>query len=75
MEYLHNTSIESHGRLKSSNVVIDSRWCCKITDYGLHSLFEGEAPKLNITQHVINRGKMIMTVILCSFMHILVVEW
>lgn len=27
-----------HGHLTSSNCVIDSRWVCKITDYGLHYL-------------------------------------
>ena len=27
-----------HGRLSSSNCVVDSRWICKITDYGLHHI-------------------------------------
>ena len=35
MEYLHKTQIRSHGRLKSSNCVIDGRWVLKITDWGL----------------------------------------
>ncbi|RDD47549.1 Atrial natriuretic peptide receptor 1 [Trichoplax sp. H2] len=35
MHYIHCSSIKSHGSLKSSNCVIDSRWVCKITDYGL----------------------------------------
>ncbi|KAF4078408.1 hypothetical protein AMELA_G00198840 [Ameiurus melas] len=34
MSYLHQHKI-CHGRLKSSNCVIDDRWVCKITDYGL----------------------------------------
>ncbi|XP_072021460.1 atrial natriuretic peptide receptor 2-like isoform X2 [Amphiura filiformis] len=34
MNYLHNSKI-FHGRLKSSNCVIDDRWVVKITDYGL----------------------------------------
>ena len=38
MEYLHQSPIKSHGHLKSSNCVIDSRWTCKITDYGLAKL-------------------------------------
>ncbi|KAG5260647.1 hypothetical protein AALO_G00294890 [Alosa alosa] len=36
MSYLHQHRI-CHGRLKSSNCVIDDRWACKITDYGLWS--------------------------------------
>ncbi|EDO30985.1 predicted protein [Nematostella vectensis] len=35
MEYLHNSDIRSHGNLKSSNCLVDSRWVLKITDYGL----------------------------------------
>jgi len=38
MSYLHSTEFRSHGSLKSSNCVIDSRWVVKITDFGLHSL-------------------------------------
>ncbi|XP_066464942.1 atrial natriuretic peptide receptor 1 [Eleutherodactylus coqui] len=35
MLYLHNSVIVSHGNLKSSNCVVDSRFVLKITDYGL----------------------------------------
>ncbi|KAK3705209.1 hypothetical protein QZH41_014003, partial [Actinostola sp. cb2023] len=35
MIFLHSTEIKSHGRLKSSNCVVDGRWVLKITDYGL----------------------------------------
>lgn len=38
MAYLHSTDIRSHGSLKSSNCLIDSRWTLKIADYGLTSL-------------------------------------
>lgn len=38
MHYLHTTPIHSHGQLKSSNCVVDSRFVLKITDYGLHEL-------------------------------------
>ncbi|CAD5115643.1 DgyrCDS4599 [Dimorphilus gyrociliatus] len=34
MDALHKTAIGSHGRLKSSNCLIDNRWTCKISDYG-----------------------------------------
>ena len=36
MLYLHMSCIHYHGHLSSNNVVVDSRWTCKITDYGLH---------------------------------------
>lgn len=35
MSYLHESPIESHGNLTSSNCVIDSRFVLKVTDYGL----------------------------------------
>lgn len=38
MSYLHTTLINSHGQLKSSNCVVDSRFVLKITDFGLHDL-------------------------------------
>ncbi|KAJ9595888.1 hypothetical protein L9F63_012907, partial [Diploptera punctata] len=41
MSYLHNSEVRSHGALKSSNCVVDSRFVLKITDFGLHSLRGG----------------------------------
>lgn len=38
MEHLHDSGIRTHGRLKSSNCLVDSRWSCKITDYGLFAM-------------------------------------
>lgn len=38
MHFLHSTDIRSHGNLKSSNCVVDSRFVLKITDFGLHEL-------------------------------------
>ena len=42
MAYLHTSPIEYHGNLKSSNVLLDSRWTCKISDFGLRELRIGE---------------------------------
>nr|XP_013189957.1 unnamed protein product [Amyelois transitella] len=42
MHYLHGTDIRSHGALKSSNCVVDSRFVLKITDFGLHALRTSE---------------------------------
>ena len=38
MMALHNSPVQVHGRLKSSNCLIDSRWICKIGDWGLSEL-------------------------------------
>lgn len=35
MSYLHASVLQSHGHLTSSNCVVDSKWACKITDYGM----------------------------------------
>ncbi|XP_077995970.1 atrial natriuretic peptide receptor 1-like [Glandiceps talaboti] len=35
MEHLHKSRIHSHGNLKSSNCVVDSRWVVKVTDFGI----------------------------------------
>ena len=42
MIYLHDSEIKIHGKLKSSNCVVDSRWVVKITDFGLREFIEGE---------------------------------
>ncbi|XP_077355430.1 atrial natriuretic peptide receptor 2 [Festucalex cinctus] len=41
MAYLHQHRV-CHGRLKSLNCVLDDRWVCKITDYGLRVYRRGE---------------------------------
>ena len=40
MEELHKTSIGYHGNLKSTNVLVDSYWICKVADYGMHTFRE-----------------------------------
>ncbi|KAL5016657.1 hypothetical protein ScPMuIL_006246 [Solemya velum] len=37
MRYIHST-LKTHGALKSSKCVVDSRWVLKITDYGVRHL-------------------------------------
>lgn len=43
MHFLHTTDIKSHGNLKSSNCVVDSRFVLKITDFGLHKMRSSSA--------------------------------
>lgn len=40
LTYLHSSDIEFHGRLKSSNCLVSSRFVVKLSDYGLNSLYE-----------------------------------
>lgn len=40
--YLHDSDIISHGNLRSGNCLIDSRWVCQLTDFGLHEFKGGE---------------------------------
>ncbi|XP_065601277.1 atrial natriuretic peptide receptor 2-like [Cyrtonyx montezumae] len=51
MAYLHHHKMY-HGRLKSSNCVIDDRWVCKIADYGLQ-LYRKEDSSEEYQQHFI----------------------
>ncbi|KAL4223762.1 hypothetical protein ACF0H5_017228 [Mactra antiquata] len=44
LDFLHRTPVKSHGNLKSSNCVIDSRWVLKLTDYGAICLQTFEEP-------------------------------
>jgi len=38
MEYIHKSQLKFHGRLKSTNCLLDSRWVVKITDFGVGPL-------------------------------------
>lgn len=39
MHYLHQSEIRTHGALSSTNCVVDNRLVLKISDYGLHFLY------------------------------------
>ena len=38
MRYIHRSSLKSHGNLKSSACLVDSRWTVKLSGFGLQSL-------------------------------------
>ena len=42
LQFLHKSELEVHGRLKPGNCLIDSKWTCKLSTYGLSPLFEYE---------------------------------
>jgi len=39
LSFIHSTLLDYHGRLKSTNLVLDSRFTVKITDFGLQNLY------------------------------------
>ncbi|CAG9538623.1 unnamed protein product [Cercopithifilaria johnstoni] len=59
MYFLHNTFVGSHGKLKSSNCVVDSRFVLKVTDFGFHELhaMEDESPE-EIGEHAFYKKKL-----------------
>lgn len=50
MHFIHTSQLVSHGRLKSTNCLIDSRWQIKISDYGLSQFRAGEEKPLTPEQ-------------------------
>ncbi|CAB3405149.1 unnamed protein product [Caenorhabditis bovis] len=44
LEYLHNSPVGCHGRLKSTNCLIDSRWMVRLSSFGLRELRMDENP-------------------------------
>ncbi|CAI4231752.1 unnamed protein product [Auanema sp. JU1783] len=44
LEFLHSSPIGCHGRLKSTNCLIDSRWMVRLSSFGLRQLRGDEAP-------------------------------
>ncbi|ESO84762.1 hypothetical protein LOTGIDRAFT_236119 [Lottia gigantea] len=43
MVFIHDSNIISHGNLRSSNCLVDSRWVLQISDFGLPSVFNQPA--------------------------------
>ena len=46
MMYLHDSEIISHGNLRSSNCMVDSRWVLQISGFGLIN-FKAPDPTLD----------------------------
>ncbi|CAO2607010.1 Guanylyl cyclase C [Lemmus lemmus] len=52
MSYLHSSKIEVHGRLKSTNCVVDSRMVVKITDFGCNSILPPKKDLWTAPEHL-----------------------
>ncbi|CAC5423154.1 Guanylate cyclase soluble subunit beta-2,Soluble guanylate cyclase gcy-31,Soluble guanylate cyclase gcy-35,Head-specific guanylate cyclase,Receptor-type guanylate cyclase gcy-28,Soluble guanylate cyclase gcy-36,Guanylate cyclase soluble subunit alpha-1,Retinal guanylyl cyclase 2,Heat-stable enterotoxin receptor,Soluble guanylate cyclase 88E,Guanylate cyclase soluble subunit beta-1,Guanylate cyclase soluble subunit alpha-2 [Mytilus coruscus] len=40
LEYIYKSDLKYHGNLKSTNCVVDSRWTCKLSDFGPRSIYK-----------------------------------
>ncbi|KAM5335711.1 guanylyl cyclase C [Glossophaga mutica] len=52
MSYLHSSKTEVHGRLKSTNCVVDSRMVVKITDFGCNSILPTKKDLWTAPEHL-----------------------
>ncbi|XP_041366399.1 atrial natriuretic peptide receptor 1-like [Gigantopelta aegis] len=48
--YLHASALKLHGNLKSTNCVIDNHWVCKLTDFGMRPIRQGESQKTDVKE-------------------------
>ncbi|XP_052067318.1 atrial natriuretic peptide receptor 1-like [Mytilus californianus] len=40
LEYLNKSELKYHGNMKSTNCVVDSRWTCKLSDFGPRTIYK-----------------------------------
>ncbi|XP_062387076.1 guanylyl cyclase C [Sardina pilchardus] len=56
MSYLHSSNIGVHGRLKSTNCVLDNRMVVKITDFGCHTILSPSKDLWTAPEHLREQG-------------------
>ncbi|XP_019938666.2 guanylyl cyclase C isoform X2 [Paralichthys olivaceus] len=56
MSYLHASDIQVHGRLKSTNCVVDNRMVVKITDFGCNSFLSPGKDLWTAPEHLRKQG-------------------
>uniref|UniRef100_A0AAX7TA21 Guanylate cyclase n=1 Tax=Astatotilapia calliptera TaxID=8154 RepID=A0AAX7TA21_ASTCA len=56
MSYLHASDIQVHGRLKSTNCVVDNRMVVKITDFGCNAFLSPFQDLWTAPEHLRNEG-------------------
>lgn len=57
MCYLHSSEHIYHGRLKSTNCLVDSRFCIKLSDFGLEKLRIAASSNPSSHEHQHNQNK------------------
>ena len=65
MAFVHSSPIHSHGRFRSSNCVIDSRFVLKITDFGLPTLYGSDDNSFEDTSIYLQNKSTILTQCFC----------
>ncbi|XP_030630997.1 heat-stable enterotoxin receptor [Chanos chanos] len=56
MSYLHSSNIAVHGRLKSTNCVVDNRMVVKITDFGFNTILSPSRDLWTAPEHLRKQG-------------------
>uniref|UniRef100_A0A674CFY0 Guanylate cyclase n=1 Tax=Salmo trutta TaxID=8032 RepID=A0A674CFY0_SALTR len=56
MSYLHSSDIQVHGRLKSTNCVVDNRMVVKITDFGCNTILDPGRDLWTAPEHLRRQG-------------------
>ncbi|XP_028990788.1 guanylyl cyclase C isoform X2 [Betta splendens] len=56
MSYLHSSDIQVHGRLKSTNCVVDNRMLVKITDFGCNTFLSPDRDLWTAPEHLRTQG-------------------
>ncbi|XP_051928284.1 guanylyl cyclase C isoform X1 [Hippocampus zosterae] len=56
MSYLHASAVQVHGRLKSTNCVVDNRMVVKITDFGCNSFLNPGRDLWTAPEHLRKQG-------------------
>uniref|UniRef100_A0A6Q2XHE7 Guanylate cyclase n=1 Tax=Esox lucius TaxID=8010 RepID=A0A6Q2XHE7_ESOLU len=56
MSYLHSSDIQVHGRLKSTNCVVDNRMVVKITDFGCNTILNPSRDLWTAPEHLRRQG-------------------
>ena len=56
MVYLHGSLVETHGCLKSSNVVIDSHWLCKISEVAMRHISQDDVGNKDVSINTFSKS-------------------